>query len=252
MRSCYLIGLLLFFISGVPDSAGAQPSLTARTETIDVAGQAMMPLSARYQRLERVFRGFDSFPAPDREGLTLHMAAKIEPGDRPGFGSGLMMRRGNETIRLIPEPGSDIVFPRDAGLWMENPTLYARLKSDETLSIGFFLTVTPQDKAVFMQAQARHWLELLDRCIEDEGGYLIALLLPDTHKLAVDIAPGSRFEVVQDGASHLLVDNQGTAPYRFVFRPQDYRRDAVFRASAPFVRIVMHLPFPLHGALRRK
>ncbi|WP_438381959.1 hypothetical protein ABHV46_13840 [Asaia sp. BMEF1] len=236
----------------VQGKALAQLQYGAPGETIEVTAQAPVGLSKRYQRLERVFRRFDSFPAADRSGLSLHLKATLQPGDRPGYGSGLMLRNGDETIRLIPEPGNEIVFPREARLWESNPPLYARLRAGETLSVGFFFTVAPADPRRFTQSEAKHWLNQLDRCVEDEGGFLIALLLPDTHKLTVEIAPGSRFEVVEGGSTHLLVDNQGVAPYRFVFRPQDYPRDAVFQASKPFARIVMDLPFPLHGALERQ
>ncbi|NVN01520.1 MULTISPECIES: hypothetical protein [Asaia] len=253
MKNRVLLAAVIALASAVGLArAQAQLGNHASDETIEVTGQPFVVLSKRYQRLERVFRRFDSYPAADRSGLTLHLKATIQPGDRPGYGSGLMLRNGDEMIRLIPEPGNEIVFPRDAGLWEANPPLYARLRPGETVSVGFFFTVTPADPTRFTQGEAKHWLNQLDRCIEDEGGFLIALLLPDTHKLTVQIAPNSRFEVVENGTTHPLVVNQGATPYRFVFRPQDYPRDAVFQASKPLARIVLDLPFPLHGALERK
>lgn len=253
MKRTLLVGAVSgMILCAAQERALAQSHREAPGETIEVTEQGAVILSKRYQRLERVFRRFDCFPAADRSGLTLHLQATLQPGERPGYNSGLMLRDGDETIRLIPEPGNEIVFPRNARLWEANPPLYARLRTGETLSVGFFFTVAPADPMRFTQSEAKHWLTLLDRCVEDEGGFLIALLLPDTHKLTVEVAPGSRFEVVEGDTTHQLVDNRGKAPYPLVFRPQDYPHDAVFQASKPFVRIVMNLPFPLHGALERK
>ncbi|MFC0502751.1 hypothetical protein [Asaia krungthepensis] len=232
--------------------ADTAPMSCAHEENIDVAGQALVPLSRRYRRIERVFRRFDSFPQADREGLSLHMEARLEPGNRPGIASGLMMKRGSETVHLIPGPGDEIVLPHDKISWNEDPLLYARLKPEESLEVGFFFTIVPEDPSRFTGEQARRWLSRLDACIEDEGGFLIALLLPDTHRLGLDIAPRSRLEVQENGVTRLLVDNQGLVPYHYVLRPQDFSRQAQFVASKPFTRLMMNLPFSLHGALGRK
>ncbi len=247
-----------------------------REETIEVSGQALVPIEHGYRRLERVFRRFDSFPSSDRAGLTLHMDAHLQPGDRSARGSVLQLQSDTHVQLLLNGVENEVVVPHDETLWQKDPPLYARLRPGEALSIGFFFTIDPQGLGArehrtgdhsledptrkdhlskegqsFTQAQARHWLGQLDRCIEDEGGFLLALLLPDTHKLSVDLAPNSRFEVVEHGVARLLVDNQGAVPYRFVFRPQDYARDAVFQSDRPFMHLVLTLPFALHGTLKR-
>ncbi|WP_025885614.1 hypothetical protein [Asaia prunellae] len=252
VRVISLAVFLLLVFCVIPGDSLAQERPGPVPETINVTSTSFVPLSKSYRRLERIYRRFESFPGADRAGLTLHLQATLQPGDRPGYASGLMLRNGEEIIHLIPNPGSEIIFPRQASLWAADPMLYARLRKGETLSVSFFFTVMSSDPMRFTGSEARHWLTLLDRCVRDEGGFLIALLLPDTHRLTVEIAPGSRFDVIEAGVTHLLVDNRGEVPYRFVFRPQDYPRDAVFRAGKPFARLIMYLPFPLHGALERK
>lgn len=268
--TCTLIGCLSILSSGVafaaggdiaphpfaPSSAPASTTSSATSssaaEIIDVQGQAMVPLSRRYRGLERILRRFESFPAEDRDGLTLHMQAVLQPGDRPGHESGLMMKPDGAIIPLVHGAESEIVLPRDTRLWDADPPLYARLSKDEHVSVGFFFTVVPPDASGFSRKEALHWLNQLDRCIEDEGGVVLAFLLPDTHKLTVDIAAGSRFEAVEGERRQLLVDNGGASAYRFTFRPQDFPKNTHFVASKPLMRIAMALPFPLHGALSPK
>lgn len=270
--TCILLGCLSILPSGMAVAAGvntaprslapssasvpasAVPSATppAAAEIIDVQGQAMMPLSRRYRGLERILRRFESFPAKDRDELTLHMQAVLQPGDRPGRESGLMMKPDGAIIPLVHGAESEIVLPRDTRFWDADPPLYARLGKGEHVSVGFFFTVAPPDPSQFSRKEAMHWLNQLDRCIEDEGGVVLAFLLPDTHKLTIDIAVGSRFEAVEGERTQLLVDNGGASAYRFTFRPQDYPKDTRFIASKPLMRIAMTLPFPLHGTLSPK
>ncbi|WP_122049317.1 hypothetical protein [Asaia bogorensis] len=225
-------------------------------ETIRVTAQGMVPLSKRYRRLERIFRRFNSFPEADRAGLTLHLQAVLQPGDRAARTTGMMMKLGERVIHLFPGPplGTDdeIVVPHEAALWEADPAIYARLKPGERLNVGFFFTVAPADRQHFTRQQALKWLAQLDGCVEDEGGFLMALLLPDTHRLGVDVAPGSRFIVREGGVERLLVDNQGSTPYPYIFRPQDFRKDAAFSATRPLSRVVMTLPFALRGDLTAK
>ncbi|NIE81248.1 hypothetical protein [Asaia sp. As-1742] len=225
-------------------------------ETIRVTAQGMVPLSQRYRRLERIFRRFNSFPEADRAGLTLHLQAMLQPGDGAARTTGMMMKLGERVSHLFPGPplGTDdeIVVPHEAALWEADPAIYARLKPGERLNVGFFFTLAPADRQHFTRQQALKWLAQLDGCIEDEGGFLVALLLPDTHRLGVDVAPGSRFIVREGGVERLLVDNQGSTPYPYVFRPQNFRKDAEFSATRPLSRVVMTLPFALRGDLTAK
>lgn len=248
--------LFLFMVSSAGGQAFAAALLPTATpeqgETIDVQGQPLVPVSRSYRTLERVLRRFESFPAEDRAGLTLHMNALLQPGDRPGRLADLMMKPDGVVIPLVHDPDSMLVLPRDARYWADDPPLFARLHRGEHVSVGFFFTVAAKDPSHFTRREAMHWLGQLDRCIEDEGGVVLAFLLPDTHKLMVDVAPGSRFEVVDGQTTHLLVDNQGIAPYRYVFRPADFPKEADFRASMPLGRIAMTLPFSLHGTLSPK
>lgn len=225
-------------------------------ETIRVTAQGMVPLSQRYRRLERIFRRFNSFPEADRAGLTLHLQAVLQPGDRAARTTGMMMKLGERVIHLFPGPplGTDdeIVVPHEVALWEADPAIYARLKPGERLNVGFLFTVAPADRQHFTRQQALKWLAQLDGCVEDEGGFLVALLLPDTHRLGVDVAPGSRFIVREGGVERLLVDNQGSTPYPYLFRPQDFGKDAAFSATRPLSRVVMTLPFALRGDLTAK
>lgn len=246
---------LLIFFACLPSLitnrvwAEAAPNIT---ETIEVTARPFLTLKQRYRQAEGVFRRFDTYPVSDRAGLTLHMEAKLMPGARSGADSGLMIVKGSTRIPLFPFGGDRLVFPHDQALWDANPHLSAKLGPDETLDVGFFFTIAPADPSRFTAPEARHWLAQLDSCIEDEGGFIVASLLPNTHRLTVNVAPGSRFSVSDHGQTRILVDNQSADSYALTIRPQDYTRDAVFQATRPLSGLVMHLPFRLRGKLTRK
>lgn len=81
---------------------------------------------------------------------------------------------------------------------------------------------------------------------------ILAFLAPDAHRLKVDVAPGARFEAVENGTARLLVDNQGSVPYTFILRPQDYQDGTVFRSDRPFSMIRVKVPTNEFFTLKRK
>ncbi|WP_029605817.1 hypothetical protein [Kozakia baliensis] len=226
-------------------------SAKAGTENIQVEGQRWVAMPHHYRSLERVYRRFDSFPAKDRRDLALHMTGTLEPGDRPGASSGLVLRAKQGVIPLFPNGGMELTIPHSQALWDENPPMFGHLAKDENVRVGFYFTVAHADARRFTWEEAKGWLRELDACIEDEGGAVVAFLLPDTHKVTVSVSAHSNLTVTEGGQTRALVLNQGNEPVDYVFRPQDFSRDAVFDATAPLGPVTLRLPFSLSGKLHR-
>ncbi|ACI50971.1 conserved hypothetical protein [Gluconacetobacter diazotrophicus PA1 5] len=229
---------------GVPGAARAAP------EAIAVDGVRPVQV-ADYRDLAKVFRTFNAFPAADRADLTLHLIARVLPGDRPIQSAPPYLRRASGPVALFGATGAEMHLPLTDALWAENPPVYAPLAHGQTVGLRFVITVTHGQTDRFTDVQARTWLRELDGCIEDVVGVVFAFLMPDAHKLTVEVAAGARLDAVSNGAVRPLVVNRGAVPYAFTFRPQDYPRDTVFRSDRPLGTLTAVIPMNIHGELTR-
>jgi hypothetical protein len=242
----FLLPAITLFVSWLyaPLPAHAAP------EAISVDGTRPVQI-ADYRDLAKVFRTFNTFPAADRADLTLHVMARVLPGDRPIQSAAPYLRGTAGPIALFGATGAEMHLPLTDALWAENPPVYAPLTHGQKVGLRFVMMVTPSRPDRFTDAQARGWLRELDGCIEDVVGVVFAFLMPDAHRLAVDIAPGARLDAVSGGTVRPLVVNQGATPYRFTFRPQDYPRDTLFRSDRPLGALTAIIPMNIHGELTR-
>jgi len=204
-----------------------------------------------YRGVERIFRRFEGFAAQDRAGLSLRITGVLEPGDRPVQEAMPYLAEATGVVPIFGPVGDEMRLPEDAGLWERDPPVFARLGRGQRVGLGFRIVVSGFTGAQFTNGQARGWLRQLDGCIEDEAGAVVAFLLPDTHKLIVMVAAGASFEVREGAASRVLVRNGGAVPYRFVFRPQDFGRDAVFVSDRALGEVFMEIPFSVRGEWKR-
>lgn len=233
--------------------AAFSPAQAEQPQPEDVEVHATRPVTVQtYQAVARVFRRFNALPEQDRANLSLHVLGRLQPGDAPLKASGLHLQTRNGPIPLFNAENDELTVPLTEALWAENPPLQANLKADAFISFTFQIAVSPPHPDTFTDAEARHWLHQLNNCMEDVVGFVVAFLLPDAHRLIVSVAPHSRLEAVQNNQTQLLLDNASDTPQSFMFRPQDYPRDTVFRSTRPFSRILVKIPLDPHAKMKRK
>ncbi|GBR49115.1 DUF2987 domain-containing protein [Neokomagataea thailandica] len=208
-------------------------------ETINVAGQRAHKVSD-YKRIMRVYDRFQEFPEATRHGLSLVFVGETLPDHGVPSSAGLVIHAAKGDIPLYVGDDRQMHVPMSDALRAENPVVLQTKLPEQTVTNQIFLQVAVPDEMQFTDDAARHWLEQVNDCVENLTGVLLAILMPDAHKLQVAVAPSSRFEMLQGGVTHVLVDNGGATPYLYTFRPQDFARDTVFRASKPlsWVRVL--------------
>jgi len=222
----------------------------AQAEDISVTGTRPVQVDT-YRGVARIFRRFNAFPDADRAGLSLRMTAVLAPGHQPVQQAMPFLAEESGAVPLFATSGDEMRLPDSATLWAQNPPVMARLATGQRITLGFRIVVAGFSGDRFTRMQATGWLQQLDACIADEAGPVAAFLLPDTHRLSVQVAPGARLEVREGETAQLLVVNGGTTPYRFAFRPQDFPRGAVFVSSRAFGTVFMEIPFAVHGTWQR-
>lgn len=208
-------------------------------ETIHVSEKRAHKVSD-YKRIMRVYDRFQDFPEATRHGLSLIFIGETLPDQGMPSGAGLVIHAAKGDIPLYVGDDRQMHVPMSDALRAENPLVLQTKLPDQTVTNQIFLQVTLPDLTQFTDDDARHWLAQVNDCVENLTGVLLAVFMPDAHKLQVAVAPSSRFEMVQGGVTHLLVDNGGVRPYLYTFRPQDFARDTVFHASKPlsWVRVL--------------
>ncbi|WP_086652922.1 DUF2987 domain-containing protein [Acetobacter malorum] len=224
---------------------------TPQPEDIEV--HAARPVTVQsYQAVARVFRRFNALPEQDRANLSLHVLGRLQPDDAPLKASGLHLQTKNGPIPLFNADNDELTVPLTKALWEENPPLMANLTSGAFIGFTFQIAVAPPQPDQFTDAEARHWLRQLNNCMEDVVGVIVAFMLPDAHRLIVSVAPHSRLEAFRNDQTQVLLDNQSDAPQEFVFRPQDYPRDTLFRSTKAFSKILVKIPLDPHASMKRK
>nr|WP_294915422.1 DUF2987 domain-containing protein [uncultured Neokomagataea sp.] len=202
-------------------------------ETINVAGQRAYKVSD-YKRIMRIYDRFQDFPEDARHGLSLIFVGETLPDHGLPSEAGIVIHAAKGDIPLYVGDDRQMHMPMSDALRAENPVVLQTKLPDQTVTNQIFVQVALPDAGQFTDDDARHWLTQVNDCVENLTGVLLAVFMPDAHKLQVAVAPSSRFEMTQGGVTHLLVDNGGMAPYLYTFRPQDFARDTVFHASKPF------------------
>ncbi|GBR52990.1 hypothetical protein AA106555_1118 [Neokomagataea thailandica NBRC 106555] len=231
MRKIYAILFLGFLI--------VQPLWA--DETIEVAGRRVHKV-ADYKRLIRVSDRFQKFPERARHGLSLVFVGETEPDHGLPSTAGLVVHTMRGDIPLYRGNDPDLHVPMDDALRLENPPVLQTSAEDKTVVNQIFLQVAAPDPTRFTGEDARHWLEQVNACVEDITGFVLAVFMPDAHRMQLAVAPSSRLEVTEGGTTRLLVDNGGATSYLYNFRPQDFSEDAVFHASKPLVWVRVLAP----------
>lgn len=224
---------------------------TSQPENIEVHATRTVKVQT-YRAVARVFNRFNAFPEKDRANLSLHVLGRLQPEDAPLKASGLHLQTQNGPIPLFNADNDELTVPLTKALWAENPPLMANLTANEFIGFTFQIAVATPQPDQFTDAEARHWLKQLNNCMEDVVGVVVAFMLPDAHRLIVSVAPHSRLEAVKNDQSQLLLDNQSDTPQTFVFRPQDYPRDTLFRSTRAFSQVLIKIPLDPHASMKRK
>ncbi|PCD80037.1 hypothetical protein CO710_04050 [Acetobacter orleanensis] len=224
---------------------------TPQPENIEV--HAARPVTVQsYRAVARVFNRFNAFPEQDRAGLSLHVLGRLQPKDTPLKDTGLHLQTKNGAIPLFNAENDELTVPLTRVLWDENPPLMANLLPGDFIGFTFQIAVSTPQPDHFTDAQARHWLQQLNNCMEDVVGVIVAFMLPDAHRLIVSVAPHARLEAVSNGQTQRLLDNQSDAARSFIFRPQDYARDTLFQSDKPFHQVLIKIPLDPHARMKRK
>lgn len=180
-------------------------------------------------------------------GLTLHVFALLEPGDRRPQDAHVYLAATSGKVPLlrgggVQGDGAEIMVPSSPALLAENPDVVAALTPDETLTFKAVASLDQPPGAGFTDRQARGWLRLLDARMAAWAGVIFALFVPDAQVVTVTVAPRSELDVMEDGAARPLVINHGDAPWRYSFRAADFSEDAVFTATRAIMAVDLPLP----------
>ncbi|MBS1093662.1 hypothetical protein [Gluconobacter wancherniae] len=213
----------------------------AADENISVTAERSQKV-ADYRDVAHMFRRFDRFPAAARQGLSLHLIGWVDPGHELPSESHLMIRAKSGEIPLFAGTDHDMHFPVNDVLWAENPPIIQRLPADRIVKATMSIEVSLPQASSFSKFEAQHWLKQIDACIEDIVGVIFSFLMPDAHRLRVEVAPGATLEAVSGGNVCLLLDNRDVESRIFLLRVQDYPEGTVFRSSKPFVRVSVKIP----------
>ncbi|AHK72021.1 hypothetical protein [Gluconobacter oxydans] len=242
------IGAVLF-AALVLLSFSAAPAQT--TETVTVTGQHAMRVGS-YKGIHWVYDRFDRLPERARKDLSLHFLGDILPDHGVPSEAHVVLHAKGGDIPLFVGQDRDMHFPRSDALLAENPPVLLTLSPDRKVQLELAIEVAPLPTPSFTKEQAGVWMGEINAAIRDFFGVILAFLAPDAHRLKVDVAPGARFEAVENGTTRLLVDNQGSVPYTFILRPQDYQDGTVFRSDRPFSMIRVKVPTNEFFTLKRK
>ncbi|GAJ30251.1 hypothetical protein [Acidomonas methanolica] len=195
-------------------------------------------------------------------GLTLHVFALLEPGDRrpqdahvylaATSGKMPLLRGADAQGNGLQGDGAEIMVPSSPALLAENPDVVAALTPDETLTFKAVASLDQPPGAGFTDRQARGWLHLLDARMAAWAGVIFALFVPDAQVVTVTVAPRSELDVMEGGAARPLVINHGDAPWRYSFRPADFSDDAVFSATRAIMAVDLPLPVTFRSWKWRK
>ncbi|MBR0559276.1 hypothetical protein [Neokomagataea anthophila] len=208
-------------------------------DTIEVSGQRVYQVTT-YQRMVRVYDRFQKIPERARHGLSLVFVGETMPDHGFPSSAGIVIHAAQGDIPLYSGEDREMHFPITEVLRVQNPSVLQTKSSDKTVYNHISLQLTPPDATRFTDDDARQWLVQVNDCVEDLTGVILAVLMPDAHKIQVAVAPRSRLEMVQGGVVRLLVENGGATPYLYTFKPQDFARDVLFQASQPvrWVRVL--------------
>lgn len=226
-------------------------TLAQTTETVTVTGQHAMRVGS-YKGIHWVYERFDRLPERARQDLSLHFLGDILPDHAVPSEAHVVLHAKSGDIPLFVGQDREMHFPRSDALLAENPPVLLTLPSDRKVQLELAIEVAPLPAPSFTKEQAQVWLGEINASIRDFFGVILAFLAPDAHRLKVDVAPGGRFEAVENGTARLLVDNQGALPYTFMLRPQDYQDGTVFRSDRPFSMIRVKVPTDEFFTLKRK
>ncbi|WP_345150094.1 hypothetical protein [Gluconacetobacter asukensis] len=177
-------------------------------------------------------------------GLHLHVAARLEPGDRPPEDAHLFLDTKRGPVSLFPEAGNELVPPLDEALAAENPNVVAALSPNQEIRFQATASVDRFPANRFTGQDARTWLSTLDRQISHKTGFLLSAFVPATKSLTVTLPPRSEFSVTENKKIFSLVRNQADRPYAFTFQPRLYPAEAVFSSTRPISGIAMVFPVP--------
>ncbi|MBF0860576.1 hypothetical protein [Gluconobacter kanchanaburiensis] len=232
-------------------TAGAQSVMPRPVETLTVTGKHAMRVGS-YKGIYRVYERFDRLPERARQTLSLHFLGDILPDHAVPSEARVVIHAKSGDIPLFVGNDREMHFPRSDALLAENPPVLLTLSSDRKVQLELAIEVDPLPQPSFTKEQAQVWLGEINASIRDVFGVILAFLAPDAHRIKVDVAPGARFEAVENGTARLLVDNQGGTPYTFLLRPQDYQARTLFRSDRPFSLIRVKVPTDEFFTLRRK
>ncbi|MFT8807719.1 hypothetical protein [Gluconobacter sp.] len=221
------------------------------TEIVTVTGQHAMRVGS-YKGIYWVYDRFDRLPERARKDLSLHFLGDILPDHAVPSEAHVVLHAKGGDIPLFVGNDREMHFPRSDALLAENPAVLLTLPPDRKVQLELAIEVAPLPTPSFTKEQAEGWLGEINASIRDFFGVILAFLAPDAHRLKVDVAPGARFEAVENGTARLLVDNQGAVPYTFILRPQDYQDGTVFRSDHAFAMIRVKVPTDEYFTLRRK
>ena len=220
-------------------------------ETVTVTGQRAMRVGS-YKGIHWVYDRFDRLPERARKDLSLHFLGDILPDHAVPSEAHVVLHAKGGDIPLFIGNDRDMHFPRSDALLAENPPVLLTLPPGRKVQLELAIEVAPLPTPSFTKEQAEIWLGEINASIRDFFGVILAFLAPDAHRLKVDVAPGARFEAVENGTARLLVDNQGATPYTYILRPQDYQSGTVFRSDRPFSMIRVKVPTNEFFTLKRK
>ncbi len=226
-------------------------TLAQTTETVTVTGQHAMRVGS-YKGIHWVYERFDRLAERARQDLSLHFLGDILPDHAVPSEAHVVFHAKSGDIPLFVGQDREMHFPRSDALLAENPPVLLTLPSDRKVQLELAIEVAPLPAPSFTKEQAQVWLGEINASIRDFFGVILAFLAPDAHRLKVDVAPGGRFEAVENGTARLLVDNQGAVPYTFMLRPQDYQDGTVFLSDRPFSMIRVKVPTDEFFTLKRK
>ncbi|AQS90312.1 hypothetical protein A0U94_04300 [Gluconobacter albidus] len=240
------MGLLAVLLAAPFPSVSAEPE-----ETVTVTGQHAMRVGS-YKGIYRVYDRFDRLPEKAGKNLSLHFLGDILPDHAVPSEARVVLHAKEGDIPLFTGQDREMHFPRSEALLAENPPVLLTLPSNRKVQLELAIEVDPLPAPSFTKEEAAGWLGQINAAIRDFFGVILAFLAPDAHRLKVDVAPGARFEAVENGTPRLLVDNQGVVPYTFILRPQDYQDGTVFRSDRPFSMIRVKIPTDEFFTLKRK
>lgn len=221
------------------------------TEIVTVTGQHAIRVGS-YKGINWVYGRFDRLPERARKDLSLHFLGDILPDHAVPSEAHVVLHAKGGDIPLFVGQDREMHFPRSDALLAENPPVLLTLPPDRKVQLELAIEVAPLPIPSFTKEQAQVWLGEINASIRDFFGVVLAFLAPDAHRLKVDVAPGARFEAVENGTACLLVDNQGAVPYTFILRPQDYGDGTIFRSDRPFSMIRVKVPTNEFFTLKRK